>query len=147
MKGKVREILYACDDVCRAALAAVDARNTQLLLQMDFSSFKMHCRESLYLCEDITREALAVVDRRNAQYMDDWISASQKRHTSLQKMSVFKNAVGNILEAAYHLNRAVFRATDYNDAAFLHKALNPPEASPEIMHDHDEDNTQCNMNM
>ena len=147
MKDKVRNILYISDDVLRTALAAVDARNAQVLQKRNFFVFKMHCRESLYLCEDIMREALAAVDRRNDQYMAHWLSASKKRHASRQKMAIFKNAVGNILETAYLLNKAAFTATDYNDAAFLHEVLNPPEAFVEAPQDDDDDSTQYNMEM
>lgn len=147
MKDKVRNILYTSDGVCRAALAAVDDRNAQVLQKRNFSAFKNHCRESLYLCGDITREALAAVDRGNAQYMNHWLSASKKRHASRQKMAVFKNAVGNVLEVADLLKKAIFTATDYNDSAFLYEVLNPPEAFVEVAQDDGDDSPQNDMEM
>lgn len=147
MKDKVRSILYISDDVLRAALAAVDTRNAQVLQKRNFSAFKSHCRESLYICGDITREALAAVDRRNDQYMNHWFFASKKRHVSRQKMTVFKNVVGNVFEVAYLLKKAAFAATDYNDAAFLHAVLNPPEAFGEVSQGNDEDSAQYNFEM
>lgn len=147
MKDKVRNILYTSDDVCRAAWAAVDARNAQVLQKRNFSVFKMHCRESMYLCDDITREALGAVDRRNDQYMAHWLSASKKRHAARQKMAIFKNTVGNILEVTYHLNKAAFAATDYNDSAFLYEVLNPPEAFVEVPQDDGDDSPQNDMEM
>lgn len=79
--------------------------------------------------------------------MAHWLSASKKRHASRQKMAIFKNTVGNILEVTYHLNKVAFAATDYNDSAFLYEVLNPPEAFVEVPQDDGDDSPQNDMEM